>query len=457
MKKIVNILIIILACFLFGCDNQKIISNIEVTNLKEEYLIDELKLNEINLLVSYDNNETENIILDKSMISNEDLLKLDQIGNHSIKIKYQDFEKEIIINITDIYNVVFKVNGEVVKGEEVKHGESAIAPVVDSIGDLSFIAWDKDYENVTSDLEINAIYGKEYNNVSFYDFYGEVIKTEIVKYGEKASAPELRSIGYYLFDGWDKEFDYVTEDIEVKPIYTKNVLDVDQELRDKFIDDVGESYLSRFDLDSLEFLAEFDGIYVCYMNANNGYLYNGYRYGNIEFPNGETYYIEIYGKLRSCVYLWLPEDKIPQDQTSPILSIDTAVKYYDLITKEQFLSIPLPILETMPEDPNNIGTIDEETISQFKIDFGNTELTDKEIEYRGTYNDVIIMGVRWYGVWDTYQYDIIEDIKIAYREGNFKLYAYVDGTVYTLQEAYEKELLNYETIKKIPYYYCYED
>ena len=46
MKKIIYLLIIILVCFLFGCDNPKMISNIEVTNLKEEYLIDEFKLSE---------------------------------------------------------------------------------------------------------------------------------------------------------------------------------------------------------------------------------------------------------------------------------------------------------------------------------------------------------------------------------------------------------------------------
>ena len=65
------------------------------------------------------------------------------------------------------YTVIFKKNGEVVKTEIVKEGESATAPAeVES--ENGFEGWDKDFTNVTSDMEVNAVYGfLVYNGVDY--------------------------------------------------------------------------------------------------------------------------------------------------------------------------------------------------------------------------------------------------------------------------------------------------
>ena len=73
------------------------------------------------------------------------------------------------------YTVIFKKNGEVVKTEIVKEGESATAPAeVES--ENGFEGWDKDFTNVTSDMEVNAIYAEEpeYNA----EYYAPVFDAE---------------------------------------------------------------------------------------------------------------------------------------------------------------------------------------------------------------------------------------------------------------------------------------
>ena len=56
-------------------------------------------------------------------------------------------------------------------------------------------------------------------NVSFIDRDGNTIKTENVKYGLSATAPDAPLIDGYEFIGWDKAFDNVVEDVEIKAIY----------------------------------------------------------------------------------------------------------------------------------------------------------------------------------------------------------------------------------------------
>ena len=65
------------------------------------------------------------------------------------------------------YTVIFKKNGKVVKTETVKEGESATAPAeVES--ENGFEGWDKDITNVTSDMEVNAVYSfLVYNGVDY--------------------------------------------------------------------------------------------------------------------------------------------------------------------------------------------------------------------------------------------------------------------------------------------------
>ncbi len=59
--------------------------------------------------------------------------------------------------------------------------------------------------------------------VTFKDFDGTVLKTETVKKGESATAPENPVRKGYTFTGWDVEFENITDDLVVTAVYEKIV------------------------------------------------------------------------------------------------------------------------------------------------------------------------------------------------------------------------------------------
>ena len=122
------------------------------------------------------------------------------------------------------YTVTFMDGKTVLKTEKVKHGSAATAPKVPEKDGKTFSKWDKDFSKVTSDLTINAVYDVDTFTVTFKD--GEkVLETQTVEYEAAATAPDTARLsppeGMH-FAKWDKDFSKVTEDIEVSAVYELN-------------------------------------------------------------------------------------------------------------------------------------------------------------------------------------------------------------------------------------------
>lgn len=66
-----------------------------------------------------------------------------------------------------------------------------------------------------------------YYTVTFVDFDGEVLGTDVVASGEAATAPSDPERSGYTFTGWDKSFDNVTESITVTALYEKDEVTYD--------------------------------------------------------------------------------------------------------------------------------------------------------------------------------------------------------------------------------------
>lgn len=87
--------------------------------------------------------------------------------------------------------------------------------------------------------------------VRFFDGAGNIIKEERVKKNRSATAPDPPVCGGSEFIGWDKEFNAVTEDIDVKPVFYGVFLaktlkpDFSHEGRDFISDGKGEVELVR--------------------------------------------------------------------------------------------------------------------------------------------------------------------------------------------------------------------
>lgn len=88
---------------------------------------------------------------------------------------------------------------------------------------VNFVEWDKSFENVTSDLDVHGLYEAKTYTVRFYGLNSKLISEQTVKHGESAIAPteeELKEEGY-MFDCWNMSFENITSDLDVYAVYTK--------------------------------------------------------------------------------------------------------------------------------------------------------------------------------------------------------------------------------------------
>ena len=136
-------------------------------------------------------------------------------NNMTVNALYRDNNK---------FSVVFKDrDGNILKAEDVTLGESATAPMAPAIDNYTFAGWDKDFSNVTEDLVVVATYTENAKyTVSFVDYNGNVLHSEVVYAGKAATAPANPSRENYSFVGWDKTYTNVQADLTVNAVYREN-------------------------------------------------------------------------------------------------------------------------------------------------------------------------------------------------------------------------------------------
>lgn len=135
---------------------------------------------------------------------------------------YTNVKENLIINASfddNYYTVEFVVDGKVVKEEKVKHGEAAEAPANPSKEGHEFTGWDKAYSEVKSDLTVTAEFSKLVYTVKFFVDGNQYGETQNIEYGENAQAPANPEKTNYEFKSWDKEFTNVTSNLEVNAVF----------------------------------------------------------------------------------------------------------------------------------------------------------------------------------------------------------------------------------------------
>ncbi len=115
---------------------------------------------------------------------------------------------------------------EIIKEQWVEEGKDATPPDASDIPEREgyvFVGWSEVYTSVTANVNAVAMYQKVFT-VTFYDDDGQtVLKTEKVKKGEAATPPENPTKSGYTFTGWDKDYSNVTQDLEVYPTWEEIV------------------------------------------------------------------------------------------------------------------------------------------------------------------------------------------------------------------------------------------
>lgn len=117
----------------------------------------------------------------------------------------------------DTFTVTFKDGEKVLETQTVEYEAAATAPDTARLSPpegMHFSKWDKDFSKVTEDIEVSAVYELNEYTVTFKN--GETtLKTEMVKHGFAATAPNVYDTATKKFVGWDKSFDNVTSDLIV--------------------------------------------------------------------------------------------------------------------------------------------------------------------------------------------------------------------------------------------------
>lgn len=117
----------------------------------------------------------------------------------------------------DTFTVTFKDGEKVLETQTVEYEAAATAPDTARLSPpegMHFAKWDKDFSKVTEDIEVSAVYELNVYTVIFKN--GETtLKTEMVKHGSAATPPNVFDTATKKFVGWDKSFDNVTSDLIV--------------------------------------------------------------------------------------------------------------------------------------------------------------------------------------------------------------------------------------------------
>ena len=128
-----------------------------------------------------------------------------------VEIKFVDYDG------TEIYSEYIVIESNFENAEKVPSPERV---------DYRFIGWDvTNYKNVVEDLTVTAQYIRTYR-VAFIDYDGTVLKNENVDIGTAASAPEYPTREGYNCVGWSADFDCVTSNLAVYAIYEVNTYTV---------------------------------------------------------------------------------------------------------------------------------------------------------------------------------------------------------------------------------------
>ena len=127
------------------------------------------------------------------------------------------------------YTVTFvDYDGTELGTDVVAYGGDAVAPDDPTREGYTFGGWDRDLENVTSSFTVTATYTINTYTVTFVDYDGTVIDEQTVDWNTAAKAPADPERDGYTFGGWDTSFDQVTADITVTATYNE-VVEVEPE------------------------------------------------------------------------------------------------------------------------------------------------------------------------------------------------------------------------------------
>ncbi len=141
------------------------------------------------------------------------------IETHAMYTAVEVVPEPVVVHTVNFYYVdgeTLYLTFQVLDGDDAPNPEG---PVRDG---YTFKQWDKTLTNVTTDIDTVPEYESGVWTVNFYDYDGTLYYTTTLETGQDAPAIAGPTREGYTFSGWDRVLTNVTSDLDIYAVYTKN-------------------------------------------------------------------------------------------------------------------------------------------------------------------------------------------------------------------------------------------
>lgn len=120
------------------------------------------------------------------------------------------------------YTVKFvDYDNSIIEIQLIDHGADATQPADPTRKNHAFIGWNTTFTNIVSNVTVKAQYIRQYK-VTFVDYDGTILATDVVNIGGTATPPSNPSRVGYIFTSWNQSYDNITSDMEIVAVYEIN-------------------------------------------------------------------------------------------------------------------------------------------------------------------------------------------------------------------------------------------
>ena len=189
-------------------------------------------------------------------------------------------DTKISLVIEPIYYTVTFINNEddsIIEVQQVRYGEDAVYPEPPEVKGKHFESWRGMATRVLSDRVIRAMYGLSEYTVKFYDKEGNVIVEYVLCYEDEFDVPEIPEVEGYDIIGWDTDFSEVLSDLDIHPIYHKQMITI------TYIDSDGTVFKSIEVTNDRDYEADYDAPEIKGNGKDTEWLKEVDEEGNITF------------------------------------------------------------------------------------------------------------------------------------------------------------------------------
>lgn len=282
------------------------------------------------------------------------------------------------------YTVKFYSEDTLLSEQKINYGDSAIEPTdIPEKQGFEFIRWDKNFNKVSEDLDVMAVFEEKTFVVMFYNHQmDKVVSTQYVKYGKSAIEPNLAGIEGYDFLGWDGDYTFITKDVVFVAQYQAKVYTIEFYYNGQVVNSQEVAYGNNVDF----YIYELEGhlFYGWYLDENftNPFSFNTKLTENIK----------VYAKM---------QEKPAETFTVIFKGKDGSVISSQVVEKGESA--------ILPAGPNIEGF----DFTGWTKENGDGEYTEVlgDLEYKASYN------IKYYKVVFRYGSEIYSEQQVAYGGG----------------------------------------